>query len=83
MSMYVCSSFLTRMAMRYADASMLTSFSFDSNATVVGAFTQPDTYMNVFEEVTKYNVQLNVVERLWAVSSTSTPERMVSKTSPS
>lgn len=68
--MYVCSSFLSRLVMRYADASMLTSFSLHSNATVVGAFTQPDTYMNVLEEVTKYNVQLNIVERLWAVSFT-------------
>ena len=25
--------------------------------------------MSVFEEVSKYNVQLNVVERLWAVRS--------------
>ncbi|OTB06379.1 hypothetical protein M426DRAFT_319115 [Hypoxylon sp. CI-4A] len=36
------------------------------NATVVGAFTHPDTYLSVFEEVTKYNVQLNILERAWA-----------------
>lgn len=38
------------------------------NTTLVGAFSHPDTYLSVFEEVSKYNVQLNVVERLWAVS---------------
>ncbi|KAI0447436.1 C-4 sterol methyl oxidase [Xylaria telfairii] len=36
------------------------------NSTIVGAFSQPDTFSSVFEEVTKYNVQLNIVERLWA-----------------
>ncbi|KAI1158188.1 C-4 sterol methyl oxidase [Nemania serpens] len=36
------------------------------NATLVGAFGQPDTFTSVFEEVSKYNVQLNIAERLWA-----------------
>ncbi|KAH8681464.1 C-4 sterol methyl oxidase [Xylariales sp. PMI_506] len=36
------------------------------NATVAGVFTQPDTFAAVFEEVSKYNVQLNIIERLWA-----------------
>ncbi|KAI0185379.1 C-4 sterol methyl oxidase [Xylaria flabelliformis] len=36
------------------------------NSTIVGAFGQPDTFSSVFEEVSKYNVQLNVAERLWA-----------------
>ncbi|ETS83842.1 Methylsterol monooxygenase [Pestalotiopsis fici W106-1] len=36
------------------------------NATLAGVFTNPDTFSSVFEEVTKHNVQLNVVERLWA-----------------
>lgn len=42
----------------------------NSNATLAGltgAFSQPDTYLGVFEEVTKQNIQLNVVERAWAV----------------
>ncbi|KAK6948556.1 hypothetical protein Daesc_010326 [Daldinia eschscholtzii] len=38
------------------------------NATVAGVFSHPDTYLNVFEEVSKYNVHLNVLERAWAVS---------------
>ncbi|KAI1478412.1 hypothetical protein K445DRAFT_75081 [Daldinia sp. EC12] len=36
------------------------------NATVAGVFSHPDTYLNVFEEVSKYNVHLNVLERAWA-----------------
>ncbi|KAI1119523.1 C-4 sterol methyl oxidase [Nemania sp. NC0429] len=36
------------------------------NSTLIGAFSQPDTFSSVFEEVSKYNVQLNIVERLWA-----------------
>ncbi|KAJ8125681.1 hypothetical protein O1611_g7957 [Lasiodiplodia mahajangana] len=36
------------------------------NSTLVGAFSQPDTFSSVFEEVSKYNVQLNIAERLWA-----------------
>lgn len=42
----------------------------NSNATLTGlagAFSQPDTYLGVFEEVTKQNIQLNVIERAWAV----------------
>ncbi|KAK7958210.1 C-4 methylsterol oxidase [Apiospora saccharicola] len=35
-------------------------------AGLAGAFNQPDTYLGVFEEVTKQNIQLNVVERAWA-----------------
>ncbi|KAK8052075.1 methylsterol monooxygenase [Apiospora hydei] len=35
-------------------------------AGLTGAFSQPDTYLGVFEEVTKQNIQLNVVERAWA-----------------
>ncbi|KAK8090905.1 C-4 sterol methyl oxidase [Apiospora phragmitis] len=39
------------------------------NATLTGltgALSQPDTYLGVFEEVTKQNIQLNVIERAWA-----------------
>ncbi|KAI1431496.1 C-4 sterol methyl oxidase [Xylaria sp. CBS 124048] len=36
------------------------------NSTLIGAFGQTETFSSVFEEVSKYNVQLNVVERLWA-----------------
>ena len=33
----------------------------------MGAFGQPDTLIGVFEEVSKYNIQLNIVEKMWAV----------------
>lgn len=36
------------------------------NSTIIGAFSQPETFTSVFEEVSKYNVQLNIAERLWA-----------------
>ena len=36
-----------------------------SNATL---FTTPDTYLGIYNELSKYNVHLNVFERLWAVS---------------
>jgi len=28
----------------------------------------PDTYFGIYNELSKYNVHLNVFERLWAVS---------------
>lgn len=37
------------------------------NATVAGMFVEPDTLMGVFEEVSKMNVHLNILERAWAV----------------
>lgn len=55
---------------------------FNSNATLAGltgAFSQPDTYLGVFEEVTKQNIQLNIVERAWAVCFASTPVRQQHK----
>jgi hypothetical protein len=41
-------------------------FTCRSNATV-GAVNQTQDYFSVFEEVSKYNVNLNYAERLWAV----------------
>lgn len=35
-----------------------------NNATGLGS---PETYMGVFNELSKYNVHLNLFERLWAV----------------
>jgi hypothetical protein len=37
-----------------------------SNSTL---FTAPDTYLGIYNELSKYNVHLNVFERLWAVST--------------
>jgi hypothetical protein len=49
------------------------------NATVVGFNVTTATYSDVFVEISKYNVQLNLAERLWAVcaiqSGTKTPGR--------
>ena len=39
--------------------------SFMANST---AFAAPDTYLGIYNELSKYNVHLNVFERLWAVS---------------
>jgi len=36
------------------------------NATLTGVFAEPDTLMGVFEEVSKLNVHLNILERAWA-----------------
>ncbi|KAI1325496.1 C-4 sterol methyl oxidase [Xylariaceae sp. FL0255] len=36
------------------------------NSTLIGTFSSPDTFASVFEEVSKYNVSLNIFERLWA-----------------
>lgn len=36
------------------------------NATLAGAFAEPETLMGVFEEVSKFNVHLNILERAWA-----------------
>lgn len=36
-----------------------------SNSTLLGA---PETYMGIYNELSKYNVHLNIFERLWAVS---------------
>ncbi|KAI0482451.1 C-4 sterol methyl oxidase [Xylariaceae sp. FL0804] len=36
------------------------------NYTIIDGLSQPESFSSVFEEVSKYNVQLNVVERLWA-----------------
>jgi methylsterol monooxygenase len=38
--------------------------SFMSNATLAA----PETYLGIYNEMSKYNVHLNVFERLWAVS---------------
>jgi hypothetical protein len=40
---------------------------FYSNATTFASFNQTKDYFVVLEEVSKYNVQLNIVEKLWAV----------------
>jgi hypothetical protein len=37
-----------------------------SNATILS---QPETYFGIYNELSKYNVHLNIFERLWAVSS--------------
>lgn len=36
------------------------------NATIAGVFAEPDTLLGVFEEVSKMNVHLNILERAWA-----------------
>ncbi|KAF4985513.1 hypothetical protein FGRMN_11181 [Fusarium graminum] len=36
------------------------------NATTFAAFNQTNDYFGVLEEVSKYNVQLNILEKLWA-----------------
>lgn len=42
----------------------------NSNSTVINtAFNHTQPYFSVLEEVSKYNVQLNYFERLWAVRS--------------
>lgn len=41
----------------------------NSNATA-SALNQTQDYFTVFDEVSKYNVHLNVFERLWAVRPT-------------
>lgn len=49
---------------------MLTRLPLYRNATlagVTGTFSQPDSFLAVLEEVGKYNVHLNILERLWAV----------------
>lgn len=40
---------------------------FCRNATTFASFNQTKDYFVVLEEVSKYNVQLNIVEKLWAV----------------
>ena len=45
-----------------------------SNATVAG-LSSTDTYFTVLEEVSKYNVQLSYVEKLWAVRGLCNPSR--------
>ncbi len=41
-----------------------------SNSTLNATLTNPATYFDVYNEFSKYHVQLNVFERLWAVSKT-------------
>ena len=38
--------------------------SFVANSTLAA----PDTYFGIYNELSKYNVHLNIFERLWAVS---------------
>ena len=33
-------------------------------------FAAPGTYLGIYNELSKYNVHLNIFERLWAVSHT-------------
>jgi hypothetical protein len=40
-----------------------------SNSTLL---TSPDTYFGIYNELSKYNVHLNVFERLWAVCTLQT-----------
>lgn len=35
-----------------------------SNSTLLS---QPETYFGIYNELSKYNVHLNIFERLWAV----------------
>ena len=37
-----------------------------SNSTLL---TSPDSYFGIYNELSKYNVHLNIFERLWAVST--------------
>jgi hypothetical protein len=41
------------------------AMSFLANSTLA---TAPDTYFGIYNELSKYNVHLNLFERLWAVS---------------
>ncbi|KLP12838.1 putative C-4 methyl sterol oxidase [Fusarium fujikuroi] len=41
------------------------------NATTFASFNQTKDYFVVLEEVSKYNVQLNIVEKLWAACSST------------
>ncbi len=40
-----------------------------SNSTLAA----PDTYFGIYNELSKYNVHLNLFERLWAVSIATRP----------
>lgn len=37
-----------------------------SNATIAAT---PETFLGIYDELSKYNVHLNIFERLWAVSA--------------
>jgi methylsterol monooxygenase len=41
-----------------------------SNST---AFTAPESYLGIYNELSKYNVHLNIFERLWAVCQQISP----------
>ncbi len=43
-----------------------------SNLTLSSLNSTATTYTSVFEEISKYNVQLNYAERLWAVRNLPT-----------
>ena len=45
-------------------SSTLTSFARNSTSSLF--YSPPDTYWGQFDEISKYNVHLNVFERLWA-----------------
>lgn len=44
-----------------------------ANSTLL---TTPDTYFGIYNELSKYNVHLNIFERLWAVSTSKAHRRV-------
>ena len=48
----------------------MSAFTAVANSTLL---TTPDTYFGIYNELSKYNVHLNIFERLWAVSKTDRP----------
>jgi methylsterol monooxygenase len=39
-----------------------------SNSTLAA---RPETFLGIYDELSKYNVHLNIFERLWAVSASN------------
>ncbi|EWZ41935.1 methylsterol monooxygenase [Fusarium oxysporum f. sp. radicis-lycopersici 26381] len=62
-----CLSSLPRRSLFSLLCHKFTNFTMDAlNATTFASFNQTKDYFVVLEEVSKYNVQLNIVEKLWA-----------------
>lgn len=47
-----------------------------SNSTLLQ---QPDTYIGIYNEFSKYNIHLNIFERLWAVSTSSSDRQIMGR----
>lgn len=44
-----------------------------ANGTMNATLASSDTYFGIYNELSKYNVQLNIFERLWAVGYSPSP----------